>query len=681
MKYTDLPDLLALAACINPSPPPLPAALRQINTPLDLKAWEAYLKPHPDREYVHFILNGIAHGFRIGFAYPDHTCNPASSNHPSANEHPAVISTALKSEVSKGRLYGPIHPTDFPFTQISSLGAIPKKHSVDKWRLILDLSHPKGSSVNDGISRQLCSLTYMKVDQVVQQVLSLGKGALLAKIDIESAFRNIPVHPDDRHLLGMRWNDELFIDTVFPFGLRSAPKIFNSIADALQWIAKNQGVTYLEHFLDDYVTTGAPQSNECENNLHLLVETCHTLKIPLAIGKKEGPSTTLTFLGIELDTIQFELRLPAEKLHCLQSQLQRWAYRKCCNKRDLESLVGYLHDASMVIRPGRTFIRRFIDLLKSAHHRSASSFLRLNVEARSDIWWWHCFISQWNGLSMMQSTRRNNPEVILTSDASGSWGCGAYENTAWFQYQWSEATKAYNITAKELLPIIFAAAIWGAQWENKSVLCRCDNEAVVQILNSGTSRDPIIMGLMRCLYFIAAKFSLLLSATHLAGADNILADALSRDNLDLFLTLHPQAHPSPHPIPAALLDLLIHSKPDWTSPSWSKTFNTLFNPPSPKTPCDPMNPAPDGIPHFAQALALTHSQHQNQPSASSLPPSVNKVSSTRPSNAICPAFDSPRSPNLTLTPSLVTCPDYTTSSGELNPKKRRKTFHQSHASQ
>ena len=131
----------------------------------------------------------------------------------------------------------------------------------------------------------------MKVDQVVQQVLSLGKGALLAKIDIESAFRNIPVHPDDRHLLGMRWNDELFIDTVLPFGLRSAPKIFNSIADALQWIAKNQGVTYLEHFLDDYVTTGAPQSNECENNLHLLVETCHTLKIPLAIGKKEGPST------------------------------------------------------------------------------------------------------------------------------------------------------------------------------------------------------------------------------------------------------------------------------------------------------------------------------------------------------------------------------------------------------
>ena len=65
----------------------------------------------------------------------------------------------------------------------------------------------------------------MKVDDVVQQVLSLGKGALLAKVNIESAFRNIPAHPDNRHLLGMLWNNKLYIDTVLPFGLRSAPKI------------------------------------------------------------------------------------------------------------------------------------------------------------------------------------------------------------------------------------------------------------------------------------------------------------------------------------------------------------------------------------------------------------------------------------------------------------------------
>lgn len=100
------------------------------------------------------------------------------------------------------------------------------------------------------------------VHQSGRHSTALGKGFLLAKIDIESAFRNIPVHPDDRHLLGMMWEGDLYIDTVLPFGLRSAPKIFNAIADGLEWVAKNCGISFLEHFLDDYITLGArgPQS-------------------------------------------------------------------------------------------------------------------------------------------------------------------------------------------------------------------------------------------------------------------------------------------------------------------------------------------------------------------------------------------------------------------------------------
>ena len=129
---------------------------------------------------------------------------------------------------------GPLIPTQFPYVQTSSLGAIPKKHTQNKWRLILDLSHSKNASVNDGIDRSICSLSYMKVDDVVQQILTLGRSCLLAKIDVECAFRNVPVHPHDRHLLGMKWEDLLYVDTVLPFGLHSAPKIFNCIADALQ---------------------------------------------------------------------------------------------------------------------------------------------------------------------------------------------------------------------------------------------------------------------------------------------------------------------------------------------------------------------------------------------------------------------------------------------------------------
>ena len=214
-------DLIALAACINPSPPPLPTNLQRITTPLNLEAWELWLSTHPDQEYASYLLEGIANGFRIGFSHIIHSCTPARRNHPSADKHPSVISEGLATEVQKGRLISPLNPADYPYVQTSSLGAVPKKHS-DKWRLILDLSHPDGSSVNDGISKSICSLTYMKVQDAVRQILKLGQGCFLAKIDIDSAFRNVPVHPHDRHLLGMIWNQQLYVDTVLPFGLRSA---------------------------------------------------------------------------------------------------------------------------------------------------------------------------------------------------------------------------------------------------------------------------------------------------------------------------------------------------------------------------------------------------------------------------------------------------------------------------
>jgi len=63
----------------------------------------------------------------------------------------------------------------------------------------------------------------------------LGKGSLIAKIDIKAAYRLIPVVPKDRLCLGMKWEEKIYNDAMLPFGLKSAPKIFNAVADALEW--------------------------------------------------------------------------------------------------------------------------------------------------------------------------------------------------------------------------------------------------------------------------------------------------------------------------------------------------------------------------------------------------------------------------------------------------------------
>ena len=81
---------------------------------------------------------------------------------------------------------------------LNRLGVIPKKHEPGKQRIITDLSYPDGQSINNAINSRLCSLSYITVDQVANTALSLGKGALIAKIDIKSAYRLVPVHPVDR---------------------------------------------------------------------------------------------------------------------------------------------------------------------------------------------------------------------------------------------------------------------------------------------------------------------------------------------------------------------------------------------------------------------------------------------------------------------------------------------------
>ena len=150
-------------------------------------------------------------------------------------------------------------------------------------------------------------------------------------------------------------------------------------------------------------------------------------------------------------------------------------------------------------------------------------------------------------------------------------GCGAYSGPNWYMLPWSGLNTSYHITVKELIPIIIAGAIWGPLWHGATVLAQCDNIAVVHIVNHRSSKNQDAMHLVRALAFITAKFDFHIVATHIKGAHNIRADALSRDNLPLFRSLHPQANQEGTPVPQSLLDILILSKPDWTD-LWSTTF-------------------------------------------------------------------------------------------------------------
>ena len=141
----------------------------------------------------------------------------------------------------------------------------------------MDLSYRVHCSVNDGIPRILCGLSYITIDNAIQRILKLGTNTLLAKINVKYAFHLLPVHPADRHLLGMEWRKHIYIDTCLPFGLRSAPKLFNILADLLSWIVEQWGVSLSLHYLDDLLSMAPASSILCQENLATFQQVCKEL--------------------------------------------------------------------------------------------------------------------------------------------------------------------------------------------------------------------------------------------------------------------------------------------------------------------------------------------------------------------------------------------------------------------
>ena len=169
-RYFGMSDHRAIDACRPAHTPVIPAELGVVKSPLRASEWEEVLGSHPDREFARYIVTGIREGFRIGYDYGQQLGRKRARNMRSASEHPEPIDNYVQTESREGRL---IRAPDRAATQIaiSRVGVIPKLHQPGKWRLITDLSSPKGESVNDGIRSEICSVSYASTDDAVRCII------------------------------------------------------------------------------------------------------------------------------------------------------------------------------------------------------------------------------------------------------------------------------------------------------------------------------------------------------------------------------------------------------------------------------------------------------------------------------------------------------------------------------
>ncbi|KAK3107807.1 hypothetical protein FSP39_022643 [Pinctada imbricata] len=256
-----------------------------------------------------------------------------------------------------------------------------------------------------------------------------------------------------------------------------------------------------------------------------ILKSC--VKYPIKHSKTVLPTTKLTIYGIEVDSIAMESRLPEDKLYRLRSLLQDVVHRKKLTLQELQSIIGLLNFACLVVPPGRAFLRRLIDLTCNVH--KPFHFIRLNKEAKADLRAWQIFIENFNGKSVFLDDEWIPSDVLsIYTDASGSLGYAAVFGANWFALPWLEEHQQFQITVKELFPIVLLLELWGEQLQNKKILFFSDNIAVVQIINKQSSKEKTLMKLLRRLVLVSLRYNILFKAKHIPGKLNIIADHLSR---------------------------------------------------------------------------------------------------------------------------------------------------------
>jgi len=464
---------------------------------------------------------------------------------------------------------------------ISPIGAVPK-HGTNKVRVIHHLSYPHhGDSVNAGVVEEHMHLP--SFGHAARAVQEMGRGCYLIKLDVEAAYKQVPVRREDWPLLGFMWQDKWYYERVLPFGLRSSCRLWELYAAALHFfiheILPMHGPRRTIHYVDDFLFVVQGKKAIADQLLANALELCADLGLPMAADKTVGPVTQLTFLGLELDSQRMEARLPASRRESLQQLMLAWGRKKeeaadrrrlrrrkgapepdkpdaaAASVQELQSLTGLLNFACAVVRPGRFYLRRIINhtMRVAAISRSRTALFPISDSVWADIEWWREFLGEWNGISLLYEREWTEaPLIEFRSDACDT-GYGAHYRRQWFAGRWSEAELAaarrrtrISMPFLELRALTLAAATWGSEWRGMKITFRCDCMPVVQAITRCTSRRPPTMHHLRHLSTLACQFGFDFRCHHIEGATNTIADVLSRyGDCAAFRSACPNALPHP----------------------------------------------------------------------------------------------------------------------------------------
>ena len=466
----------------------------------------------------------IEFGFPLDFDRSRHL-ESTLVNHASARNFSDHIDKYLQEELEFEAILGPFdHP---PIQMHISPFMTMEKSGSDSRRAIIDLSFPKGSSVNDGVAKNFYlgtefQMHYPSVDSIIRTLKNLGPSAKIFKVDISRAFRQLKVDPGDIDLLGLQHRDQLYLDLSVPFGYRLGSFFFSKISDSIRFIMAKNGHNALLNYIDDLIYCGL--LSNINQSYEFLLNLLQDLGLDISYKKLCPPDTKVICLGILFNTVDRTISIPTDKLSEIVKVCDDWSDKKTVTKNQLQSLLGLLLYISKCVKPARFFLNRMLQLLRDNFENDS---IVLTSEFFRDLLWFQTFLKSYNGITIYD-IRPLNIRIYLDACLQGLGGC--YDNFV-YTIPIPKGFNGYNIVHLEMLNVVVALKVWAASWANKYVHIYCDNHAVVDVLTYGNTRDHMLATAARNIWLITAMFNIDLVVSHIKGADNRVADLLSRWHL------------------------------------------------------------------------------------------------------------------------------------------------------
>lgn len=453
----------------------------------------------------------------------------ALPNYQSAYAAAADVSSVVLDEVAAGW----VTAVDTPPAFVHPLGAVPK--SDGGFRVIHDHSVPVGASVND--NEVYVRYTWDSLDLAVRHLVP---HVFMARLDISAYYRHFMVHPSQWHLQGFEWQGVHYVDSRVQFGLRLAPELAHRFTMFIKRVLHANGVCAVVGVMDDYLLLHCDY-RACLVMLAVAAALLADLgfKVNFKPGKTMPPARVQKFVGVIINSARFTLSLPRDKLDGLLQDIRLALQRRTVPRKLLQRVVGKMQWASRVIFGARVFMRSCLDglstVLHPGHHVSVTSHMK------GDLLWWLHHAGRFNGLMSLSPrllTHFVYTDACLSPEPCvGVFCAGAFlslTRTQLLSSGFSPPAVDADINVWECYAIFVAVALLGAWWQGSQVTVLCDNSATVAWVGKGSPRPLEARALVQELFAACLDCHLRLHVQHLPGDQNVLADALSRQQWSRF---------------------------------------------------------------------------------------------------------------------------------------------------